>query len=118
MLLGGLNEILLVSSQNKCLINVNSLSTNFPKEHKIFSSTKFGRKVFYLTDGTKLKEQEVLSSETTYASFYEHLHKNRGGNEVLGVCSRLHNPETVSQQRAEFPSEMYYSWNTVEIQTG
>lgn len=69
MLLRGLNEILLVNFQNKCLINVNSQSTNFPKKHKIFSTTKSGRKLFYLTDGPKLKEQEVLSSETTHTSF-------------------------------------------------
>lgn len=69
MLLERLNEVLLVNSQNKCLINVNSPCTNFPKEHKIFSSTKSGRKLFYLTEGPKVKEQEVLSSETTPASF-------------------------------------------------
>ena len=70
---------MLVNFPNKYLINVQSLSSNFPKEHKIFSSPKSGRKVFYVTDGPKGKEQEVLYSETTHAGSNEHLHENCRG---------------------------------------
>lgn len=42
-----------------------------PRSSEIFSPTNFGGKVFYLTDGPKLKEQEVLYSETTFAGFNE-----------------------------------------------